>query len=91
MKRRKVKTKKPLTEEQKKEQIKKRKDTIFKRRIRDTFSNMGFTYLPSANKKFKIGYRDVELDYIFMYENIIIICEDTCGKAKNKGSHSFKK
>ena len=30
MKHRKVKTKKPLTEEQKKEQIKKRKDTIFK-------------------------------------------------------------
>lgn len=66
MKSRKAKIKKPLTEEQKKEQIKKRKDTIFKRRIRDTFSNMGFTYLPSAKKEFKIGYRVVELDYIFV-------------------------
>ena len=84
MKSRKAKIKKPLTEEQKKKQIKKRKDTIFKRRIRDTFSNMGFTYLPSAKKEFKIGYRVVELDYIFVYQNIVVICEDTCGKAKNK-------
>ena len=45
---------------------------------------MGFTYFPSVNKEFKIGHRKVELDYIFLYENIILICEDTCGKSKNK-------
>lgn len=90
MKQRKTKARKPLTEEQKKIQAKKRKDAAFKRKIRDTFSNMGFTYLPSANKEFKIGYRVVELDYVFLYENIIIICEDTCGQGKNK-DHIRKK
>lgn len=90
MKQRKAKARKLLTEEQKQAQAKKRKDAAFKRKIRDTFSNMGFMYLSSANKELKIGRRVVELDYVFLYKNVIIACEDTCGQGKNK-DHIRKK
>ena len=79
-----------LTEAQKKERAKKIRDAAFKRKIRDAFINMGFTYFPTAHNEFKIGHRKVELDYVFVYENVILICEDTCGKAKDK-DHIRKK
>lgn len=79
-----------LTEEQKLELQKKRKEMAFKKKIRTTFSDAGFTYFSSNNKHFHIGLRVVELDYLFVYENIIIICEDTCGKSKDK-EHIRKK
>lgn len=81
---------KKLTEEQKKDLQKKRKEAAFRRKIRNTIVGMGFTYLSTANKEFKIGYRVVELDYVFFYENVILICEDTCGKKKDK-EHIRKK
>lgn len=84
------KKKRPLTEEQKKEKLRKRQEMAFRRKIRSTFSNMGFTSIPTTNKEFKIGHRVVELDYLFIYENIWIIGEDTCGKGKNK-EHIRKK
>lgn len=84
------KTKRPLTEEQKKEKLRKRQEMAFRKKIRSTFSNMGFTSIPTTNKEFKIGHRVVELDYLFIYENIWIIGEDTCGKGKNK-EHIRKK
>ena len=79
-----------LTEEQKKELAKKKKDAAFRRKIRNTFGDCGFTYFATANKEFKIGNRVVELDYLFMYENIILICEDTCASKKDK-NHIRKK
>lgn len=85
-----MKQKRPMTEEQKKERAKKIRDAAFKRKIRDTFINIGFTSFPTAHKEFKIGHRIVELDYVFVYENVIVICEDTCGKAKDK-DHIRKK
>ena len=54
------------------------------------FIAAGFFHLPSNGKTFKIGYRDVELDYLFIYENVILICEDTCGQKKDK-DHIRKK
>lgn len=75
---------KKLTEEQKNDIQKKRKEAAFRRKIRNTIVGMGFSYLSTANKEFKIGYRVVELDYVFIYENVILICEDTCGRKKDK-------
>lgn len=80
----KKKKKKVLTEVQKKEQLRKRHEATFRKKIRSTFTNMGFISISTANKHFKIGYRVVELDYLFIYENILIIGEDTCGKGKDK-------
>lgn len=86
----KKKAKNTLTEEQKKEQVRKKKEAAFKRKIRTTFSAAGFSYLPSNGKEFKIGLRVVELDYLFVYDNVVLICEDTCGKKKDK-DHIRKK
>lgn len=74
----------------KEEKAKRARELAFRRKIRNTFTDMGFVYLPSANKHFRIGNRVVELDYIFIYENIILICEDTCG-AKKDMDHIRKK
>ena len=87
---RKKKARKILTEEQKKERDRKKKEAAFKRKIKTTFIAAGFFHLPSNGKTFKIGYRDVELDYLFIYENVILICEDTCGQKKDK-DHIRKK
>lgn len=75
---------KKMTEEQKQLILKKRRDMAFKKKIRTTFIDSGFTYLRSEGKHFKIGHRVVELDYIFIFENIIIICEDTTSKNNDK-------
>lgn len=74
---------KKLTVEQKAEQLKKRKEFAFRKKIRSTFIDAGFTYFPTVNKHFLIGTRTVELDYLFMYENIIVICEDNTKQKKD--------
>lgn len=78
------KKKKVLTEAQKRELVNKRREATFRKKIRSTFTNMGFISFSTTDKHFKIGYRVVELDYLFIYENVFIIGEDTCGKAKDK-------
>jgi len=84
MKKRGKKTPKKLTEEQKKELLRKRKETEFRKKIRNSFTDAGFIYFPTNYKTFRIGNRDVELDYLFVYENIIIICEDNTKRKKDK-------
>ena len=86
----KKKKKKVLTEAQKIELVRKRREAAFRKKIRNTFTNMGFISIPTANKHFKIGHRIVELDYLFIYENVLIIGEDTCGMKKDK-DHIRKK
>lgn len=71
----KSKNKKPriLTPEQ---QLKRAK-SLFKRKIVNTFSEAGFTYIPTNDQEMVIGLRTVEVDALFIYENIWLICEDT--------------
>lgn len=76
--------KKKLTEEEREKQKQHKRDLAFRKKIRDSFIDSGFTYFPTLNKEFKIGHRIVELDYLFMYENIIIICEDNVKQKKDK-------
>lgn len=83
-------TTRKLTEEQKKEIQKKKAEKAFKKKIRTTISGSGFEYFSTEFKEFRIGNRVVELDYLFVYKNIILICEDTCGKKKDK-DHIRKK
>lgn len=75
---------KVLTPEQKQEQAKKRREAAFRRKIKGSFVDAGFIYFPTVYHPFRIGNRVVELDYVFMYENIIIICEDNCKGKKDK-------
>lgn len=64
---------KPLT----KEQLQKREKTFFKRKIWNIFTSAGFQYIPTNDYEMKIGNRTVEIDALFIYENIWILCEDT--------------
>lgn len=76
-------TKKKLTAEQKDAQLKKRKVLAFRKKIRSSFTDAGFTYFSTLDKHFPIGTRTVELDYLFLYENIIVICEDNTKQKKD--------
>lgn len=76
-------TKKKLTAEQKAAQLKKRKVLAFIKKIRSSFTDAGFTYFSTLDKHFPIGTRTVELDYLFLYENIIVICEDNTKQKKD--------
>jgi len=63
----------PITEEQ---QLK-RVQSKLKRKIRNIFSGAGFEYIPTNNHNMKIGLREIEVDSLYIYENIWLICEDT--------------
>lgn len=72
----KVKKQKMTTEEI----LQKREKTAFKRKIWNAFVGAGFEYIPSNDHQLHVGYRDLEIDSIFVYENVWLICEDTIGK-----------
>lgn len=80
----KKKKKKVLTEEEKQKIIVNRQNRAFKLKIRNMFTNSGFKYLKSENKHFTIDGRDIELDSIFMFNNIMLISEETGRKNKIK-------
>jgi DGQHR domain-containing protein len=65
--------KKPLTAAQ----MQRRNKTAFKRKIREVFMGAGFKYVPTNDHEMKIGLRSVEIDALFIYENIWLLCEDT--------------
>lgn len=59
------------------DQLAKRQKTAFKRKIRGVFTGAGFKYIPTNNHEMRIGLRTVEIDSLFIYENIWLLCEDT--------------
>lgn len=66
--------KKALTKEEKRQrQVK----SLFKRKIRSVFAGAGFTYFPTNGHEMVIGLRTVEIDSLFIFENVWLICEDT--------------
>jgi DGQHR domain len=67
------KKRKALTDEQK-QKIQK---AAFKRKIRGIFTGAGFTYISTNDHEMVIGRRKVEVDSLFIYENIWLLCEDT--------------
>lgn len=77
-----MKKKKKLTEDQ----IIKRKDRAFRKKIQTVFTNAGFEHLKTLDKHIKIGNRTVEFDSVYFYENIMLICEDT-GTTNDIKSH----
>lgn len=72
---------------------KSREEKKFRSSVKDIFMGSGFKYITSENKEFvfetKEGSRTTELDGIFIYENIIIVIEDTC--TISPGGHLAKK
>ena len=59
------------------EQLEKRSQSFFKKKIVKTFTDAGFHYLPTNDQEMHIGFRTIEVDALFVYENIWLICEDT--------------
>lgn len=51
--------------------------SAFKRKIRNIFTGAGFNYIPTNDIEMKIGLRTVEVDSLYIYENVWLICEDT--------------
>lgn len=59
------------------EQLEKRTKQYFKKKIIRTFTDAGFHHIPTNDREMYIGLRKVEVDALFIYENIWLICEDT--------------
>lgn len=59
------------------EQLMKRQKAMLKRKIRDIFCGAGFNYIPTNDNEMTIGLRKIEVDSMFIYENIWLVCEDT--------------
>lgn len=59
------------------EKIEKREKAAFKTKIRNIFVGAGFQYIPTGGHNIFIGNREEEIDSMFIYENIWILCEDT--------------
>lgn len=74
----KVKKSTILTEEQRL----KREKSAFKRKIRTIFTGAGFDYISTNDNEMTIGLRKVEVDSLFIYENIWLVCEDTIAKCR---------
>ena len=62
------------------DQLEKRAKRAFKNKIVKTFTDAGFEYIPTNDQEMYIGLRKVEVDAMFVYENIWLICEDTVKK-----------
>lgn len=72
------------------EQLKKREESAFSRKVQFTFKNAGFEYLPTRDEERQFGAQTGDIDSVFLYENIILICEDTTASTKLK-DHLRKK
>lgn len=66
---------------------KKRQKRQFASKIKKIFELSGFTHLDSEDEEFKTRSRKVELDAIFYYKNIILICEYTSTNADHIMDH----
>lgn len=62
------------------DQLLKREKRAFKTKIKSIFTGSGFTYIPTNDQEMNIGPRKVEIDSLFIYENVWLICEDTVKK-----------
>ena len=68
-----------------KEQLAERKKrATFSQHIDSIFVQAGFKKLSVVNRTFRLGEREHELDHLFVYENIIIIAEDTIRDLKQR-------
>lgn len=68
----------------KSEQKEKRLKRQFKNKIKRVFILAGFSYINSENHHFDIGLRTVEIDALFFFENIVLVCEDTCTSSRKE-------
>lgn len=61
------------------------------RKIQATFKNAGFVYLPTRGKEVEFNGQRGDFDSIFLYENVLILCEETTAQTKDIKDHLKKK
>ena len=50
---------------------------VLHNKVVSTFKSLGFSYLRTDHKQFNLGGRDMEIDAMFCYKNVLILGEDT--------------
>ena len=58
-------------------------------KLQDIFGSAGFKHIPADNIHFKLQERTGEIDHIFVWENVVLLCEETAGK--DVSTHCTKK
>jgi DGQHR domain-containing protein len=53
-------------------------------KLKDIFEGAGFNHVPADGVHFTVGGRTGELDHIFVWENVVLLCEETAGKDATK-------
>ncbi|WP_207435389.1 DGQHR domain-containing protein [Sabulibacter ruber] len=80
--------KKPLTAEEKKRKAAeaklKKEQKKYINQIRSIFSDAGFSRINSDDIEINFKGRSGEIDDLFLYENVLIVCEQTNGKKVGK-------
>lgn len=69
------------------EQLQKREERTYTRRIQTMFKNAGFVHLPTAGIERTFGKKKGELDNVFVYQNVVLVCEDTISSPGNVKTH----
>lgn len=84
---------KRLTPEERKARLaelkQKKIEAKYRADVKSIFTNAGFRSFKVESKEFQFQGRTGELDSLFLYENIVIVCEDTY--AKKPSEHLLKK
>lgn len=81
--------KKPLTDAQKEERARKARERSFIRQHRRIFELAGFSQLkPIDGIHFTFEGMKGEFDDIFVFENVVVICEYTTSSGPNLGDHA---
>ena len=73
------------------DQLRKREERAFSRKIQSAFKNAGFQYLATNGKHRLFGSKQGELDAVFLYENVILVCEDTISATNQIKDHLINK
>jgi DGQHR domain-containing protein len=85
-----------LTPEQKKIKADQRRKALIERKFRidinTVFKNASFEHIVTRDIHFKFKEIKTEFDNIFIYENIVVVVEDTCSTSSDEiRNHLFKK
>jgi len=80
--------KRKISPEERKQKAEERR---FKIRINTVFTNVGFAHVATRDEEFEFGGRKGEIDAIYIYNNLVVVSEDTCSKTSNIGDHLNKK
>lgn len=82
-----MKTKKKAKKKPKKSKEQIKADRLKKnlqKKIISSFKSAGFEYLKTENVHKRFGVKNGEVDFVFLHENLILICEDTTADSSIK-------